>query len=489
MPFSLTRQQWFLLLGDVALILLATYLSSYIRLGHTIATSHTLRGVSIFTLLLYVGMLYILDLYNLNRTFWSRGSALRTALAVVIAGFLAIFFFRFFSEGKYGKGIFLTQMMLVWFFLFGWRAIFTHVYPVSGNKEDVLIIGAGRSGTALLHLLEGDSSPYRIVGFLDDDPAKQAPLDSDSTDSTKIPNIAKAGCSAESSGNCYSAEQGKPASPAILGPTDRLMEIACQRGVKTVILAITHEVNSRLLETLTDCLEQGVQVVPMHVLYEQLTGRVPIDYVGDNWHEAILFQHLGTKALNQVVKRICDIVLASLGILCWTPAFPFIALAIYLDSPGPIFYSQERVGKEGRVFKAYKFRSMVPDAEKGDAVWAQKNDPRVTRVGRFLRKTHIDEFPQFINILKGEMSAVGPRAERPEFVKELEREIPFYHMRHAIKPGMAGWGLVKQGYGASKEDARVKLEYDLYYIKHQSLWLDIVILLKTIVDTLTLRGR
>lgn len=134
-------------------------------------------------------------------------------------------------------------------------------------------------------------------------------------------------------------------------------------------------------------------------------------------------------------------------------------------------------------------RSKVSDAEKGNAVWAEKKDPRVTRVGRLLRKTHVDEFPQFLNILKGEMSAVGPRPERPEFVEELVREIPFYRVRHAVKPGMAGWGLVKQGYGATKEDALVKLRYDLYYIKHQSLWLDLIILLKTIIDTLTFRGR
>ncbi|MDH4138598.1 MAG: sugar transferase, partial [Anaerolineae bacterium] len=142
-----------------------------------------------------------------------------------------------------------------------------------------------------------------------------------------------------------------------------------------------------------------------------------------------------------------------------------------------------------RGFRVYKFRSMVPDAEKDKAVWAQENDRRVTRVGRLLRRAHVDEFPQFINILKGEMSAVGPRPERPDFVEELAREIPFYRVRHAVKPGMAGWGLVKQGYGASKEDALLKLQYDLYYIKHQSLWLDAVILLKTIVDTLTFRGR
>ena len=168
---------------------------------------------------------------------------------------------------------------------------------------------------------------------------------------------------------------------------------------------------------------------------------------------------------------------------------PFIAFAIYIDSPGPIFYAQERVGRYGKIFKVYKFRSMVTDAEKGGAVWAEKNDARTTRVGRFLRKVHIDEFPQFINILRGEMSVVGPRPERPEFVEELGNEIPFYRVRHAVKPGMAGWGLVNQGYGSSKKDALVKLQYDLYYIKHQSLWLDFVILAQTVKDALSLGGR
>jgi len=152
-----------------------------------------------------------------------------------------------------------------------------------------------------------------------------------------------------------------------------------------------------------------------------------------------------------------DIVLASLGLFLLALTTPFIAAAIYLDSPGPIFYRQERVGKGGRIFRAYKFRSMVPDAEKGRAVWAKEDDPRVTRMGRILRRTHVDEFPQFLNILKGEMSAVGLRPERSEFVEELAKEIPFYRVRHAVKPGMAGWGLVKQGYGASKEAALLKL--------------------------------
>jgi lipopolysaccharide/colanic/teichoic acid biosynthesis glycosyltransferase len=184
-----------------------------------------------------------------------------------------------------------------------------------------------------------------------------------------------------------------------------------------------------------------------------------------------------------------DITLASLGLLLLAFTTPFIALAIYLDSPGSIFYSQERVGKRGQVFRAYKFRSMVPDAEKDGVAWAEENDRRITRVGRLLRKTHVDEFPQFLNILRGQMSAVGPRPERPEFVAELAGEIPFFRVRHAVRPGMAGWALVKHGYGGTREDTLLKLQYDLYYIKHQSLWLDVVILLKTLVESFALRGR
>ena len=276
----------------------------------------------------------------------------------------------------------------------------------------------------------------------------------------------------------------------VLGGRHRLAEVIAQQNITTLVLAITDEMDGELLQILIDCLELGVDIVPMPVLYERLTGRVPVEHVGNNWYAAMPILHPGTSAAWPMVKRLFDIVSAGLGAICLGVAFPFIAAAIYLDSPGPIFYTQTRVGKGGKPFRVYKFRSMAPDAEKdGQAVWAKKNDDRITRVGRLLRKMHVDEFPQFLNILKGEMSAVGPRPERPAFVAELAEEIPFYRVRHAVKPGMAGWGLVKQGYGSSKEDAVLKLQYDLYYIKHQSLWLDVVILLKTVLDTVTFGGR
>jgi len=305
-------------------------------------------------------------------------------------------------------------------------------------------------------LRENGDGSYQVMGFVDDDPGKHGQI-----------------------------IDGVP----ILGGRRELGTLIARYQVSTLILAITHEVDGELFQTLMESLEHGVEIIPMPVIYETVTGRVPVEHIGDNWYVAMPIHHPGTGALYPLVKRGMDIVLACLGLFFLGLALPFIALAIYLYSPGPIFYSQERVGQGGKIFRVYKFRSMVPDAEsEGKPVWAQEGDPRVTRVGRLLRATHVDEFPQFFNILKGEMSVVGPRPERPELVAELEKDIPFYRTRHCVKPGMAGWGLVKQGYGSSKEDALLKLQYDLYYIKHQSVWSDLAILLKTFVDTFTLRG-
>jgi exopolysaccharide biosynthesis polyprenyl glycosylphosphotransferase len=330
-------------------------------------------------------------------------------------------------------------------------------------QRRALIVGAGWAGRTIAKVLaQASDNTYQLVGYVDDDPQK----------------LGK---------DVIAGESGRPL--PVLGDRHAMPTLIQQYRVSTLILAITHQVDGKLLQTLMDCLELGVDIVPMPVLYEQLTGRVPVAHVGGNWDVALPIDHPGTGALWPLLKRVLDIVLASLGLLFLGLVLPFIALAIYIDSPGPIFYTQKRVGKGGRVFKVFKLRSMVPDAEKGGAVWASKGDARITRVGRLLRKTHLDEFPQFINILKGEMSAVGPRPERPEFVEELAQAIPFYRVRHAVKPGMAGWGLVKQGYGSSSEDALLKLQYDLYYIKHQSLGLDLVILLKTVIDALTLGGR
>jgi len=351
------------------------------------------------------------------------------------------------------------------------RAAYLLVFRQSVFRQKVLIIGAGGSGKTICQVfLEHTQAIYEVVGFIDDDPEKFG---------REI--------------SFYHQGRGEPqdqkSSFPVLGSSNQLLEIIAAKGVTMIVLSITHDVSGELYHVLTDSLQQGVEVVPMPLLHEQITGKVPVEHIGDHWSIAMPLEHPGLNRVSQFNKRLFDLVLALLGLVFLMIVFPFIAMAIYIDSPGPIFYSQKRLGRYGKVFSITKFRSMIPEAERGEAVWAELNDPRITRVGRLLRKTHIDEFPQFINILLGEMSVVGPRPERPEFVEKLSQDIPFYRVRLLVKPGMAGWGLIHLGYGASVEDALVKLQYDLYYIKHQSRLLDLHILSRTIIDAIRFMGR
>jgi len=259
-----------------------------------------------------------------------------------------------------------------------------------------------------------------------------------------------------------------------------------------VILAYGNDLPGHIFQGVMDAYENGYAIIPMPILYEQVTGRVPIEHVGTNdWNVVLPIEQTTLFNPYPILKRIMDISLALIGSLVFLLMLPFIALAIQLDSPGSIFYRQERVGKGGRSFNILKLRTMIPDAEKvSGAQWSKgDHDPRITRVGRWLRKSRLDEVPQLINVLRGEMSLIGPRPERPIFVEKLSESIPFYRTRHIIKPGVTGWAQVKYGYGASVNDALRKLQYDLYYVRHQSILLDISIILRTVRKVLSLAGQ
>jgi exopolysaccharide biosynthesis polyprenyl glycosylphosphotransferase len=351
------------------------------------------------------------------------------------------------------------------------RTLYLLIFARGRFRRKVLILGAGWAGQTIFQaLIEHAQTVYRVAGFIDDNPEK-------------------VGQSVQIHKNDSGQLLEEPTSAKVLGSSQDILRIIGQRHINTLVLAITWDVGGKLYQVLTDCLQLEVEVIPMPLLYEQLTGKVPVEHIGDHWSISMPLEQPGTKIAWHALKRLFDLFWSSLGMIFLILAFPFIALAIKLETKGPVLYTQERMGRNGKVFRVYKFRSMVEDAETDQAVWAQKDDPRITRVGKVLRKTHLDEFPQFWNILKGEMSVVGPRPERPEFITELAQEIPFYRVRLAAKPGMAGWGLIHQGYSASKEDALEKLQYDLYYIKHQSLWLDLYILWRTVIDSLSLGGR
>jgi exopolysaccharide biosynthesis polyprenyl glycosylphosphotransferase len=259
-----------------------------------------------------------------------------------------------------------------------------------------------------------------------------------------------------------------------------------------VVLAITHRhtISETALAALLSCWEQGVPVCTMPDLYERLLGRIPVEHIGRNLASVLRADEGSTVRVYRAVKRAADVALGAAGLGLGGLAVPFVALANALFSPGPLFYRQTRVGRAGHHFTITKFRTMQPDAENGTgAVWSSLNDPRITPVGRWLRRIRLDELPQSLNVLRGDMSLVGPRPERPEFVDALAAEIPFYRARHAVRPGLTGWAQVRYGYGNSVADARLKLEYDLYYVRHAGFYLDLVILLKTIAVVLGFRGR
>jgi len=452
---SLKQRRWLLLFGDLALVLAATQLSPWIRLGHSVEAFSVYTGASTFTLLLYMIMLYIFDLYNMERAYLSKDTGLRLSVAVVSAGVLAVLVFYTLPRWKYGRGIFVIQMALVLGFLFGWRWIYSTLFAAGIRKIDVLILGAGRSAAALYRLLENTVSPYRIVGFLDDDPAKMGRT---------------------------------VGSVPVLGTTDQLLEIADQRGVGTAILAITHERPHELIEQALKARLDGMTIMEMPEVYEEITGAVPVEHLRYDW---LLFTQgfdLISKQYVQRAKRVIDFVTSGLLLILFSPIMLLTSIAIKLGSRAPVFFRQERVGKDGKIFIAWKFRSMRQDAEQEGAVWAAEDGPRVTRVGRLIRFLRIDELPQVLNVFLGEMSIIGPRPERPEIVRDLETRIPYYGIRHSVRPGITGWAQVNYPYGTSIEDALKKLENDLFYIKNMSIFLDFKILLKTIGVVLSGQG-
>ncbi|MFH1671583.1 MAG: sugar transferase [Candidatus Portnoybacteria bacterium] len=266
-----------------------------------------------------------------------------------------------------------------------------------------------------------------------------------------------------------------------------LLEMATQKNIRTIITAIDPHSDSKLVQSLYQCLPLKIHFSDLPSFYEKILGKVPISSIGEIWFLENLTE--SQKNFYEAAKRVLDMLGSMVFGLISLPFYPFFALAIKIDTPGPVFYKQRRISQDGQIFKVVKFRSMVEEAEKDGAQWADQQDHRITKVGNFIRKTRLDELPQLWNILIGQMSFIGPRPERIEFVQQLEKEIPYYQIRHIVKPGLTGWAQVNFRYGASIEDSIEKLQYELYYIKHRSFILDLSILLKTIEIVLKGGGR
>jgi len=266
--------------------------------------------------------------------------------------------------------------------------------------------------------------------------------------------------------------------PVVIGDYSQIFSICQEREVDRIIVALDERRGKFPLEQLLFCRLKGIRIDDGVAFTEELTGKLSLE----NIHPSSLIFSVGFKrsSIFKSLKRALDIIVSLLSLMLFAPLILIISLAIRMDSKGPVFYRQERVGEDEKKFNLLKFRSMNVDAEENGPVWAKVDDERVTRVGQIIRKLRFDEIPQMFNVLKGEMSFIGPRPERPFFVDSLKNEIPFYSERHVVKPGITGWAQISYQYGASKEDALEKLKYDLYYIKHMSLILDLTILYETI---------
>lgn len=411
-----------------------------------------------FYLLPVIWILLMVELYDVRRA--SRRSETAKGVGIAALVSLGLYLLVFFisepnSLPRRGVAVFIVAASLLTLL---WRFIYIRIFTAPVFLRRVLIIGAGRAGTTLAEVIhEIKPSPFHLVGFIDDDPTKVGTLVS-----------------------------GFP----VLAGSGEMLDIIRDENISDLIFAISGSMKPEMLQTMLKAEEQGVEVTTMPIVYEELRNRVPILLLQSDWIVRSFVDEAHAGGFYEMAKRLMDIFGGLVGCVFLVLLFPLVAITILIDSGAPVFYSQERLGRNGRPYRVYKFRTMRRDAESdGEVRVTVKNDERITRIGRVLRRSHLDEFPQFINILRGDMSLVGPRAERTELVDALQKHVPFYRARLLVKPGLTGWAQINYGYAATVEDTAIKLEYDLYYIKHRSLLMDIIILLRTVGQVVGLRGQ
>jgi exopolysaccharide biosynthesis polyprenyl glycosylphosphotransferase len=411
-----------------------------------------------FYFLPFIWMVFLVELYDVHRAKNLRQTVGRIALAALAGLLLYALIYLVSPQGslpRLGIGFFLAFASVLTLI---WRLIYIQIFTAQAFLRRVLVIGAGKAGTTIAQAYKNlRPQPFFLVGFTDDDPKK----------------IGK-------------KVDGFP----ILSDNHRLLELIDTEAVTEIIVAISGTIEGETFQAILDAQGAGVEVEPMPTVYEELTGRVPVHHLQSDWLIRSFVDESRVSGFFELAKRLIDILIAIIGLTICIVLAPFTALIILLDTGFPILYKQVRSGKGNRTYYIYKFRTMYKNAEKdGKVQVTEENDSRVTRTGVFLRRTHIDELPQFWNVLLGDMSVVGPRAERPELIIKYMKEIPFYRARLLVKPGITGWAQVNYGYSATIAETIIKLEYDLFYIKHRNMLTDMLILFRTFTQVFTLRGR
>jgi sugar transferase (PEP-CTERM system associated) len=401
--------------------------------------------------------LYYADLYSLRKGADRRELFISIVQALGAASFILAAIYYWFPELMLGRGVFLYAAMLVIAAVIGWRLAYEFISKRMGPGERLLLVGTSAAAVNLVKELHQHRVELGvdIVGFVDPDPAKV----------------------------------GQPLlNPGIIGTVDDIPGIVQRLRVDRVVVSLADARGKLPMDRLLQMkLDSGVLFDHLPTVYEEFTGKIAIENLRPSW--LIFSEGFRKTRVLLATKRALDIICALVGLILAAPLLAITAALVKLTSPGPALYHQKRVGLHGREFTVHKFRSMRQDAEAGTgAVWATAGDARVTAVGKFIRRTRLDEIPQLWNVLIGDMSMVGPRPERPEFVGQLTEQIPFYGLRHSVRPGVTGWAQVRYTYGASVEDAMEKLQFDLFYIKHMTLPFDLFVLISTVKTVILRRG-
>ena len=456
---GVTRRAAVLIGVEAAVILGCVYFAVLVRLGGGELGDFAWAEGVLPKALLIAGVtqlcMYFADLYDFRILADRRELFARAVQALGGASLLLAAIYFWFPDLIVGRGVFMVAAGLIVTLLFGWRIAFEWGSRRVGPRERLLLVGTSEGAVELAReLFDRADLAVEIAGFIDSDPSRVG-----------MPLI----------------------NPGVIGTVEDIPAIVRARAVDRVVVSLSDARGKLPMDKLLEMKLDGVSFDYLASVYEQYTGKIAVDNLRPSW--LIFSEGFKKTRLQMALKRAIDIAGAALGLLLALPVMLLIAMAIKLTSRGPVLYHQPRVGLRGRVFTVYKFRSMRRDAEKETgAVWASVHDSRVTRVGRLLRRTRLDELPQLWNVLRADMSLVGPRPERPEFVTSLTQTIPFYRQRHIVRPGLTGWAQVRYTYGATVEDAMEKLQYDLFYIKNMSLGLDLFVIAKTVKTVLMGRG-
>lgn len=461
LQLRISERRLLLMAGDTLSVAIAVFVALFIW-SQVADESFTIDFILPQSYLFFVLMfLWLLlaganDFYALSLA--SRRGASLVRLVIITSQMLVIYFLIFFLSPRDAlPRLFIIYYAGVSFSLIGlWRVANPALIGWASDARRVLIVGSDEAAKTIIAALnEYGRDAYEIHGIIGEESQISQVID------------------------------GIP----VIGSGSDLLNFVFRDDIKEIVFTYTPDLSGDIFRSLMQSYERGVVLTPMPLLYERLTGRVPVEHVKRDWALVLPIEGNTLFDVYPILSWLINTLLALIGFIVFLVLLPIIALVIRLDSKGGVFYTQHRVGLNGRDFQIIKFRTMVKNAEgKTGAVFSQKNDSRITRIGRFMRKTRLDELPQVINILRGDMSLIGPRPERPEHVTRFTEKIPFYRTRLVVRPGLTGWAQVKYNYGANDHDALVKLEYDLYYIRHQSLLLDFSIIIRTIGRVIRMSG-